>query len=58
MMAVVKDDQRCPSVLCAGEASMGWLGLVLARDPGLTEVIGWLGYLDPASVHTKSGEGT
>ena len=26
---------------------LGWLGLVWARDPGLTEATGWLGYLDP-----------
>lgn len=45
MMAVVRADQRYPNVLCAGVVIMGWLGLVLARGPGLTEVIGWLGYL-------------
>lgn len=39
------------TVLHAGVVPVGWLGLLLARGPGLTE-IGWLGYLDTAAVHT------
>lgn len=33
-----------------GAASVGWLGLVWAKDLGLTEVVGQLVHPDPASV--------
>lgn len=30
---------------------VGQLGMVWVRGPGLTEVVGWLGCLDPAPIY-------
>lgn len=39
----------CPSVCHARVTLVGWLGLVWARAPGITEMVGQLGHLNPAS---------
>lgn len=43
--AVVNANKGCPGAYHPVATWVGWLGLVLARGPGLTEVADWLGHL-------------
>ena len=45
--AIVSADQWCHGVYYPVAALVGWLGLVWARDPGLTEPVGQLRSLNP-----------
>lgn len=47
---IVRAGQACPGMHRSGVALMGWLGLVWARDSGLTEVVGQIECLDLAPV--------
>lgn len=49
--AVVSIDQGCCGVHHHGGALVGQLRLVWLGGPGLTEVVGWLGCLDPAPIY-------
>lgn len=55
--AVVWAGQACPGMHCTVATLMGWLGLVWARDSGLTEVLGQLECLDHAPVCAVRVEG-
>lgn len=48
--AIVSADQWCHGVYYPVAALVGWLGLVWARGLELTEVVGQLGNLNPASL--------
>lgn len=54
--AVVITEQVQPDICCARATLVGWLGLLWARGLGLPEVVGQLGYLDPASILTVKVE--
>ena len=49
--AIVSTDKECTVVCSAGATLLGWLRLVWIKGLGLVEVVGQLGYPDPAPIH-------
>lgn len=56
LRAVASSNHGCPSVHHSVATSVGRLGLVWVRDPGLTETVGQLWCLNPLLVCTCKGE--